>query len=443
MRKLVVLALIAISILIFAKNEVYVNQTETGIRVVTRFREIEFDNNGNLRNVFLVVNQRTHIFESDGDGFNLLTPDGSEVTAVVSSFVEGEEIGSGVYSGDVSLTYVYDNGVKKTFTVKNVPDYLMIVNIETPDTLTLTLPRVWYENNDRMIMDYFISFAPKGKVLSLCKTSSNSVVGNEIEVVGKASVVSHMGPYKKIFLKKLFPEDYDLLIEQIKTIDGTSSWYDPVFYPLVWFFWWLFEITKNFGWTIIIFTIIVRFILYPLYHAQTKSLIRMRKLQPKFEAIRKKYKNAQKQQEELMKLYKEEKVNPAGGCLMLLVQLPVFFLLFTVIRYFQEEFAFGSRFLLWNDLSIGGFSVNIVFVLATLVASYFNTLITSQDKRSAWQGIVMSVIFPFLFIGLPSGLFLYYTVNTVIQLLVTYYIYKRYNIKGMTTRELLGLRSKG
>jgi len=128
---------------------------------------------------------------------------------------------------------------------------------------------------------------------------------------------------------------------------------------------------------------------------------------------------------------------------MLLVQLPVFFLLFAVIRYFQEEFAFGSRFLLWNDLSIGGFSVNIVFVLATLVASYFNTLITSQDRRSAWQGIVMSVIFPFLFIGLPSGLFLYYTVNTVIQLLVTYYIYKRYNIKGMTTRELLGLRSKG
>ncbi|KUK20207.1 YidC/Oxa1 family membrane protein insertase, partial [Pseudothermotoga lettingae] len=91
----------------------------------------------------------------------------------------------------------------------------------------------------------------------------------------------------------------------------------------------------------------------------------------------------------------------------------------------------------------GGFGPNAIFIIATVVASYFNTLITSQDSRSAWQGILMSLIFPFLFVSLPSGLFLYYTVNTVIQLVITYYIYKRYKIKGITTRELLGLRSKG
>jgi len=78
----------------------------------------------------------------------------------------------------------------------------------------------------------------------------------------------------------------------------------------------------------------------------------------------------------------------------------------------------------------------------TIVASYYTTLLTSQDVRTAWQGLIMSIIFPFLFVGLPSGLFLYYTTNTLIQLAVTYYTYRRYKIKGITTRELLGLPKK-
>lgn len=442
MRKWIIFTLLVISVIFaFSKNEIQVTNLENGLRVVTRFNEFELNSKGDLVNVYLTLDRKLHIFQSDGDGLELFSIDGS-VLNVTSTSIKGTMVAPNTYSGDLSLIYEYETGVQKIITFKNVPEYLIVVEIKAENPVTITLPRVWYEENDRTVKDYFLSFAPKNRIISISKTNGANLVSNKLTVSGFGKIMVHMAPYKRVFLKKLFEDDYSILLAQIKKISGSSSWYDPIFYPLVWFFWWLFDLTKNFGWTIVIFTIVVRLVLYPLYHAQTKSMIKMRKLQPKIEAVRKKYKDPAKQQEELMKVYKEEGVNPASGCLMLLIQLPIFFLLYAVIRYFQEEFAFGSRFLFWNDLSIGGFGPNALFIIITIVASYYNTLITSQDTRSAWQGILMSVIFPFLFVGLPSGLFLYYTLNTVIQLVITYYIYKRYKIKGITTRELLGLKPK-
>ena len=443
MKKLIVFILVVISVIFaFSKNEIQLTNLENGLKIVTRFGEYELNNKGDFVNIYLTLDRKIHIFQADGDGLELFSPEGSPLK-VITTTVKGTMVAPNTYSGDLSLVYEYENGTQKVITFKNAPEYIIIVEINNVDSVVLTLPRVWYEENDRVVKDYFVSFAPKNRIISISKiNNSGKLVSNKLTINNLGKVMLHMAPYKRIFLKKLFEDDYPVLLAEIKKISGSSSWYDPFFYPLVWFFWWLFELTKNFGWTIVVFTIVVRLVLYPLYHAQTKSMIKMRKLQPKVEAVRKKYKDPTKQQEELMKVYKEEGVNPASGCLMLLIQLPIFFLLYAVIRYFQEEFAFGSRFLLWNDLSVGGFGPNALFIVITIVASYYNTLITSQDTRSAWQGILMSVIFPFLFVGLPSGLFLYYTLNTVIQLVITYYIYKRYKIKGITTRELLGLKPK-
>lgn len=442
MKRLITLILIAVVVtLSFSKNEIQVTNLENGLKIVTRFSEFELNNKGDLVNVYLTLDRKIHIFQADNDGLELFSLEGSPLN-IVTTTIKGTMVAPNTYTGDLSIVYEYENNVQKIVTFKNAPEYITVVEIKSPDAVTITLPRVWYQENDRVIKDYFVSFAPKNRIISISKVGGAKLVSNRLTISGLGRITLHMAPYKRVFLKKLFEDDYPILLSEIKKIGGSSAWYDPFFYPLVWFFWWLFELTKNFGWTIVIFTIVVRLVLYPLYHAQTKSMIKMRKLQPKVEAVRKKYKDPTKQQEELMKVYKEEGVNPASGCLMLIVQLPVFFLLYAVIRYFQEEFAFGSRFLLWNDLSVGGFGPNALFIVITIVASYYNTLITSQDSRSAWQGIIMSVIFPFLFVGLPSGLFLYYTLNTVIQLFITYYIYKRYKIKGITTRELLGLRPK-
>lgn len=443
MKKLLIVSImIAWVILIFAQNEIKITLLSNGVKIQTRFAEYEFDQDGNLSNVYLTAERKIHVFERDKDGFDLFTEDGALVGGELQMQILGDQIAPNTYKGDLKLVYDFKD-VKKIYVIRNVPEYIIEVNIETKKPLTVNLPRVWFPDNDRIVRDYFISLSPKTRTLSLVKTGAEKIVSNTVRIERDSTLIFHLSPYKKVFLRKLFPNDYEAIVSALNTIPGSSAWYDAVFYPLVWFFWWLFKLTKNFGWAIILFTIIVRFALYPLYHAQTKSMIKMRKLQPKIEMIRKKYKDPTKQQEELLKAYREEGVNPASGCLMLLIQLPVFFLLYAVIRYFQEEFAFNGRFLIWPDLSKGGFQANAIFILITIVASYYNTLITSQDTRSAWQGILMSVAFTFLFVGLPSGLFLYFTANTVIQLLVTYYIYKRYKIKGITTRELLGLRPKG
>jgi len=143
-----------------------------------------------------------------------------------------------------------------------------------------------------------------------------------------------------------------------------------------------------------------------------------------------------------MKLYKENKINPSSGCLMLLIQLPIFMLLYGVIQSYQELFSVSQGFLIWRDLSVGGWSNNWLFLVITILTSYYLALITSQDSRTAWQQILMGAIFPFFFIGLPSGIFLYWTMNSIIQLVITYYIYKRYKIKGISQHELWGIQKR-
>ncbi len=95
----------------------------------------------------------------------------------------------------------------------------------------------------------------------------------------------------------------------------------------------LYDIVRNYGVAIILLTILIRIILLPLTLKQTRSMQAMQKIQPLVKEIQKKYKgNRQKMNEELMKVYRENRVNPAGGCLPLLMQLPVFFALYAVLR---------------------------------------------------------------------------------------------------------------
>ncbi|MCD6449057.1 MAG: YidC/Oxa1 family membrane protein insertase [Thermotogaceae bacterium] len=424
MKKYVVLALIAtVALFMFPLSYELENDK---IIVKGRFVEYQIDENGDLQNVYIIVypNKRVHIYTYTSDGFTVL-----DASNVVSTNAEEK-------NGDVYLSFLYSSGLKKTYHFINGPHYEFYV--EFSKETAVTLPSVNLPQHDLVQDNYYVSYYSKNKVVSICRIEKGRLKDN---VAYAKRVHVYMGPPKKTFLREVFKDNYDKVISLLNDLHVYGA-YDIVFYPFVWFFHWLYEVTGNFGWAIILFTFVVRLVLYPLYHAQTKSMIKMRKIQKDIEYIKKKYKDPQKQQQELMKVYKEKGVNPMSGCLMMLIQLPIFFILWGVIRYFQEEFAFGKPFLLWHDLSAGGWKANALLVLITIVASFFTTLITSQDSRSAWQGIIMSAVFPLLFISLPSGLFLYYTTNTLIQLVITYYIYKRYKIKGITVRELLGLPKK-
>lgn len=433
--KRIIAVIFLFATLIMIAGTISVEERTDGIYVFTKFMEYKFDYNGNLSEVYRTIERRTRMFLYSNDGFDI---EGVSSTPTFS----WQGLKDGDKYTEVTLKFKYSDEIEKIYNFKEGPNYTFDVSVLSSKEVVVHVPRVGFENDDRLRNNIFLSFYSKGDIISIIKFNGNTLGGNSVKGSNLRFLV-YIGPYKKTLIKSAFLDDYDLISEMLKTVSGVGGWFDFILYPLVYFFGWINDFTRNFGLTIIVFTIIVRFVLYPLYHSQTKSMIKMRKLQPIVEQIKKKYKDPQKQQQELLKAYRENKINPASGCLMAFVQLPIFIILYQVIRYYQEEFAFSGRFLFWNDLTAGGFSANWIFLVIQIVAGYYLALITSQDSRTAWQSIIMSFIFPFLIIGLPSGVFLYYTANTLIQLGITYYIYKRYKIKGITQRELWGLPNKG
>jgi YidC/Oxa1 family membrane protein insertase len=109
--------------------------------------------------------------------------------------------------------------------------------------------------------------------------------------------------------------------------------FDFIYVPLGMLLHWLYNLTSNFGWAVIIFTVLVRIVLLPLMVKQQKSMANMQKIQPKLNEIQKKYQNDKnKLNEEMMKLYKEHDVNPMGGCLPLIIQMPILIAVYGVIQ---------------------------------------------------------------------------------------------------------------
>lgn len=190
------------------------------------------------------------------------------------------------------------------------------------------------------------------------------------------------------------------------------------------------KVIPNWGLTIIAVTIIIKIILWPLTAVQIRSSKRMAKIQEPLKAIKEKYKNnPQKVQAETMKLFKANKVNPAGGCLPLLVQLPIFLGLYFMLRT-SSELRFAS-FLWIKDLSvpdtvafIAGFPVNILPLLMAITMFFQMKMTPSPITDNAQKRIFQAMPFIFLIFcyNFPAGLVLYWTVQnllTIVQQMIT------------------------
>ena len=182
------------------------------------------------------------------------------------------------------------------------------------------------------------------------------------------------------------------------------------------------ELVPNWGIAIILLTIVIKIIFFPLTYSSTKSMAKMADLQPKVKAIRAKYKKsksdiAQRRQmnEEMMKLYKEHGVNPAGGCLPLLIQLPVFWGVFRMLVV-SVEFR-HAPFAFWiTDLSVKDpFYVTPVLMGITQFISQKMTP-TSADPSQAKMMLIMPVVMTFFFMNFQSGLVLYWLTTNVLQI---------------------------
>jgi len=222
------------------------------------------------------------------------------------------------------------------------------------------------------------------------------------------------------------------------------GWFGFVAVPLLKILKGCYSLAPNYGLAIILITILIKIVLYPLDQKSYKSMKEMQKLQPLVAELKKKYKDdPRRAQAEQMKLFKEHKVNPLGGCLPMLLQMPVLIAMFQMIRSAVE--LWRAPFLLWiNDLSqpdalldfgveipIIGSSLNILpllLVLAFVVQSRISKLGSGsgqQDPQQKMMGNMMTIVFGIIFYNMPSGLTLYFVVSTILRLIQQYYVQKR------------------
>jgi len=185
----------------------------------------------------------------------------------------------------------------------------------------------------------------------------------------------------------------------------------------------------GFGWAIIAITFVIKLLFWPLTHRSTVSMRKMQKIQPVIQEIREKYKSdPQKMNRKIMETYREHNVSPFGGCLPLLLQIPVFFALFNVLRAAIE--LRHAQFFWVQDLSLPdtvaapfGFPIR-PFALLMAGSMFVQQRLspTSPDPSQARMMMFMTIFFAFLFYGMPAGLTLYWTTNqvlTIVQMAVT------------------------
>jgi YidC/Oxa1 family membrane protein insertase len=215
------------------------------------------------------------------------------------------------------------------------------------------------------------------------------------------------------------------------------GWFDPIAKPLLYFLKFLYRFLHNYGFAIIIVTILIKIAFWPLAQKSAKSMKTMQKLQPKMAKLKEKYGNdKEKMNKELMQLYKTYKVNPMGGCLPMLLQIPVFFALYKVLL--QSIELRHAPFMLWiNDLSapdrlmIPGVNIPYlggipVLTLLMGLSMYLQQKLSpsSLDPTQARMMQFLPVIFTCMFINFPSGLVLYWLINNVLSIAQQHYVNK-------------------
>jgi len=176
----------------------------------------------------------------------------------------------------------------------------------------------------------------------------------------------------------------------------------------------LYSITHNYGWAIVLLTLFLQILVFPLTLKSLRASTAMRKIQPLIKTLQAKYKNDPKRLNvEMMNIYKTQKVNPLGGCLPMLLQIPIFWALFTTLRNAYE--LHGASWMFWiQDLSLKDpfFVLPILMGVGTLIQQ--KLMSAPADPSQAMMVYLMPVIFTIMFLNFPSGLVLYWFTNNLL-----------------------------
>ncbi|CBH22702.1 YidC/Oxa1 family membrane protein insertase [Acetoanaerobium noterae] len=206
----------------------------------------------------------------------------------------------------------------------------------------------------------------------------------------------------------------------------------------------IYNVIGDYAISIIVFTVVVKLLLLPLTLTQTKSMKSMQLIQPKMDEIKKKYQNdPDKQNQKIMELYKEHKVNPLAGCLPLLIQFPIIIGLFNALRE-PVKYVFGTEaaykiadtgFLWVNNLAspdvilLGGISIPFILPILAAITTYIQSAMMSPKggKKDPTQ-TMMLYMFPIMMlfwgISFPAGLLLYWVAGNIFQIVQQYILSK-------------------
>jgi YidC/Oxa1 family membrane protein insertase len=234
-----------------------------------------------------------------------------------------------------------------------------------------------------------------------------------IHVLQDHKFKGYMGPKEYKTLEALDPQLTNII---------EYGWFTFLAKPMFWMLQAVQEYVGNWGWTIVITTILIKIILFPLSHKGMIGMNRLKELAPKIKAIQEKYgDDKQKASTHMMELYKKEGANPMGGCLPILLQIPVFFAIYRVLLNAIE--LKGSEIFWITDLA----EMDPYFILPILMGAsmYFQQKITPNQIQDEMQRKVfqlLPVVFTVFFLWFPAGLVLYWLVNNLFTIAHQYYI---------------------
>ncbi len=283
------------------------------------------------------------------------------------------------------------------------------------------------------LQHYFVTAWIPNKADSNTVTTRKDSAGNYIiGFTGPAMTVApgakaettttlYAGPKSQAVLKELSP-GLEL------TVDYGILWF--IAQPIFWLLQHIHSIVGNWGWSIIFLTMLIKGLFFPLSAASYKSMARMRAVAPRLAALKEQHgDDRQKLSQSMMELYKKEKINPLGGCLPILVQMPVFLSLYWVLLESVEMRQ--APWLLWiTDLSIKDpfFILPIIMGATMFIQQRLNP--TPPDPMQAKVMKLMPIIFTFFFLWFPAGLVLYWVVNNTLSITQQWYITRSIEAKA-------------
>jgi YidC/Oxa1 family membrane protein insertase len=288
-----------------------------------------------------------------------------------------------------------------------------------------------------MIQHYFVSaWVPEGKVAREFYTRK---VDTNLFSVGFKQPLAEIAPgASQSTTVKLYvgPQDQSVLEKVAPGLDLTVDygWLTPVAKPIYWFLGYLHKLVMNWGWAIVLLTIAIKTLFFPLQAASYRSMARMKAVTPRMTQIRERYGSDRvKMNQAMMELYKTEKINPLGGCLPIVVQIPVFIALYWVLLASVEMR--NAPWIGWiKDLAAPDPFYLLPLIMAATMFIQVKLNPTPPDPMQAKVMMFMPLIFSVMFFFFPAGLVLYWLVNNLYSIAQQWVITRKMEGKPIFSR---------